>query len=72
MWNWIKTHPQRTSGLLLSVFGSVQTALAMYQANLPPLVSSIITAAFGIVVTVLAWVQKNFADKEPIPQQETP
>lgn len=68
MWNWIKCHPQRTAGLLLTVFGSAQTSLALFQANLPPLMNAGITAAFGIVITVLAWVQKNFKDKQETPQ----
>lgn len=64
MWNWIKTHPQRTAGFLLTAFGSVQTSLALFQANIPPLTASIITAVFGLLVTVLAWIQKNTKDIE--------
>lgn len=65
MLTWIRNHPQRTAGLLLSVFGSVQTSLALVQSSLPPIYSALITALFGVTVTVLAWVQKNLKDVEP-------
>lgn len=61
---WIKAHPQRTAGFLLTAFGSVQTSLALFQANLSPLTASIITAVFGLLVTLLAWIQKNTKDVE--------
>jgi drug/metabolite transporter (DMT)-like permease len=68
MLDWIKKHPQRTTGLLLQVFAYVQGALAMFQAHVPPFTFAAITAAFGIVVTILGWVVKNTTDSQE-PQQ---
>lgn len=66
MWQWIKTHPQRTAGFLLTAFGSLQTSLALFQASIPPLTASIITAVFGLLVSALAWIQKNLQDQPEI------
>jgi hypothetical protein len=62
MWQWIKQHPQRTTGLLLQVFAYIQGALAMFQSHVSPLVFAGITALFGIIVTVLSWAVKNTQD----------
>lgn len=71
MFEWIKTHPQRTASLLLGVFGSIQTGMALFQSQIPPLVNGLITMGFAVLMGVLAWVIKNFKDVEPI-NPETP
>lgn len=69
---WIKKHPQRTASLLLGVFGSVQTGLALFQSHMNPLANGLITMGFAIVMYVLAWVIKNFKDDEPLSQETQP
>lgn len=62
MWQWIKTHPQRSAGLALTIVGGVQTNLVLFTDHISPLVNSIITTAFGILVATLAWVKSNTTD----------
>ncbi len=71
MWNWIKEHPQRVSGLLIVIFSQVQGALALLQVPMPPLVSWAVNTALGIIVAALAWAIKNLKDKEPFIQETT-
>lgn len=59
MKEWIKKHPQRATGLLISVFGAVQANLIMFQAHVDPLVYAGINTALGILVTALAWFKDN-------------
>ena len=61
---FIRKHPQRTTGLLLVVFGSLQTSLALFKEHMPPLVDSIITTAFGVVVTVLGYIKTESVKPE--------
>jgi hypothetical protein len=63
MWAWIKKHPQRLAGLLLSVFGSVQGGLALFQQAMPPLVSAGVNMAMGALIAALAWAHKNLKDE---------
>ena len=65
MWNWIKEHPQRVSGLLIVIFSQVQGALALLQAPMPPVLAWAVNTSLGIIVAVLAWAIKNLKDKEP-------
>jgi hypothetical protein len=62
MWQWIKSHPQRTAGLALTIIGGVQTNLVLFTEYLSPLVNSLVTTAFGILVAALAWVKSNTND----------
>jgi hypothetical protein len=65
MWQWIKSHPQRTAGLALTIIGGVQTNLVLFTEYLSPLVNSLVTTAFGILVAALAWVKSNTNDGAP-------
>lgn len=57
--DFIRKHPQRTTGLLLTVFGSLQTSLAMFQSHIPPLAFAVITMVFGVIVTVLGFIKSQ-------------
>lgn len=71
LFDWVRTHPQRTCGLLLTAFGSMQTGLALFQSQIPPMVVAIVTSVFGLVMSVLAWGIKNLKDQDPLPEEKT-
>jgi hypothetical protein len=64
IWNWVLKHPQRTAGLLLTAFGSLQGSLALYQASFSPTTNALITTLFGLVVALLGWVKSNVDETE--------
>jgi hypothetical protein len=57
--DFIKKHPQRATGLFISVFGVVQANLAMFQAHVSPLLYAGLNIVLGIIVTALAWFKDN-------------
>lgn len=63
MWQWIKKHPQRTAGLLLALFGSVEGGLVLFQTVIPPLWNAGIKFAFGTLTAGLAWAKLNLKDE---------
>lgn len=68
MYTWIKTHPQRVSGLLIVLFTQVQGAMAALSTPMPPLLAWSVNTVLGIVVATLAWAIKNLKDVEPTPE----
>ena len=68
MWQWIKDHPQRVSGLFIVLFTQVQGALALLQTPMPPLLAWAVNTSLGALVAALAWAIKNLKDKEPLPE----
>jgi hypothetical protein len=59
IWQFIKAHPQRTTGLLLVAVGAVQANLAMFQQYVSPLVFAGLTSGLGVVVAVLGYIKSN-------------
>lgn len=60
---WIRKHPQMLASLLLGIFAQIQGSLALYNFNLPPLVTWGVNTAFSIVMFILAFAVKNLKDE---------
>jgi hypothetical protein len=62
IWNFLKTHPQKLTGLLLVVIGSVQANLTMLQPLVSPKAFAVGTMITGALVAALGFI--NTTKKE--------